>query len=215
MYIVLSGNTGTGKSSLGSCLREELAKRMDIAYIDEKSFHHELLAEMFNLPREYAFLIQLNFLLQRTLRIKHLTENNRIFLMERSLGEDFLFAYRHYQLKNISPEEFKIYEEFWKNCLSKVASPSLHIYLYSKNVALLSKQVIKRCEQEKRKQELPDKDLRKYIEQMNFLYDEWFENLETDKIKVPVPKSGTISPRNVTNIIDSILSLVDSDKSSC
>ncbi len=211
MYIALCGNTGVGKSTLGAYLCKELRQQIPIEYVDERPFHHELLQEMFNQPREYSFLIQINFLLQRTLKIKYLTENKRVFLMERSLDEDLLFAHRHNQLKNINFEEFKFYREFWENCLNKVPYPSLYIYLYSDDPLLLTKRVIAGYEQGKRNKELPDNELKEYVTQMNILYDEWFENLDRNKIKVPIFNESTKHHTNFTKLIDSILSLMNSD----
>lgn len=211
MYIAISGNTGCGKSTLGSCLCEELRTRIPVEYIDERCFHHDLIQEMFNQPKEYAFLMQMNFLLQRTLKVRYLTEHNRLFLMERSLDEDFLFAYRHYQLKNIKSAEFKIYEEFWKDCLSKVPYPSLYIYLCSDDVSLLTKRVTAGYERGRRNKELPDNELKEYVGQMNILYDEWFENLDRNKMKVPIFNGNPKNYSDFTKIVDSILTLVRPD----
>ncbi len=209
MYIAISGNTGTGKSTLGQYLCKELNKKVSFEYVDEKCFHHELVQQMFDCPSKYAFLIQMNFLLQRTLKIKHLVENNQIFLMERSVEEDFLFAYRHYQLKNISSEEFIIYKKFWKECLNKIPSPSLYVCLRSSDACALTKRIIDGYEKRIRSKELHDDDLQEYVSQMNRLYDKWFKKLKEHKIIKSVFETTDFkNHENSREILNLVLSLV-------
>ena len=213
MYIVISGNTGTGKSTLGRHLCKELNKKVPFEYIDERCFHHELVQQMFDCPSKYAFLIQMNFLLQRTLKIRHLIENNQIFLMERSVEEDLLFAYRYYQLKNISSEEFKIYKKFWKECLNKVPPPSLYVCLRSSDVCTLTKRIIEGNEKRTRSKELQDNDLQEYVSQMNRLYDKWFKKLKERKIITSVSETTDLeNHENFREILNLVLSLVYSGK---
>lgn len=209
MYIVISGNTGAGKSTLGQLLCNELKKKVPCKYIDERNFQHELVQQMFDCPTQYAFLIQMNFLLERTLKIKQLTENNQMFLMERSLNEDFLFAYRHYQLNNISSEEFAIYKKFWENCLSMTPLPSLFIYLYSHDSNFLTKKVIEGYTNGTRNMELPREELQEYVIQMNRLYDDWFERLDKDKIKIPSVEFDLKTNKDFVRILKLILTKVE------
>ena len=205
MYIVISGNTGAGKSTLGHNISIELKNDLSLEYIDEKIFHHELIQQMFDCPLKYAFLVQMNFLLQRTLKIKYLTENNINFLMERSLNEDFLFAYRHYQLKNISSDEFASYKKFWNSCLNIVPSPSLFICLHSPNSNFLTQRLIKGYKEGTRIRELPDDKLHEYVSQMNKLYNEWFKKLNEEKIEISISESSLVETIDFAKITKSIL----------
>jgi deoxyadenosine/deoxycytidine kinase len=181
LYVVISGNTGSGKSTFGKALIKSLDKAKAFKYVDERTLHHELLQQMFDRPKSYAFLSQMNFLVQRTLKIKYLTDNNQSFVMERSLEEDFLFAYRYYELGHISKTEFEIYNSFWKYCTSNVPSPILYVYLCSDNIQVLVQRVIDRGGRE-----LADTALYEYVSHMNRLYEDWFDKLTTQKLRIPV-----------------------------
>lgn len=209
LYIVISGNTGAGKSTLGRHLCKELNKKVPFEYIDERCFHHELVQQMFVCPSKYAFLIQMNFLLQRTLKIKNLFDNNRNFLIERSIEEDFLFAYRHYQLKDISSEEFVVYKNFWKECLNKVPPPSLYVCLRSSDACTLTKRIMEGYEKRTRSKELQDDNLQEYVSQMNRLYDKWFKKLKERKIITSVFETTDLeNDENFKEIRNLVLSLV-------
>ena len=129
--------------------------------------------------------------------------------MERSVEEDFLFAHRHYQLKNISSEEFIIYKKFWKECLNKVPSPSLYVYLRSSDTCTLTKRIIEGYEKRTRNKELQDDDLQEYVSQMNRLYDKWFKKLKERKIITSAFETTDLeNHENFREILNLILSLV-------
>lgn len=186
MYVSICGNTGAGKSTLGKYLVAKLGESVSVEYIDEGKFHHAFLQKMFDRPNEYALFIQMNFLLQRTLMIKDLAERNKIFLLERSLEEDYLFAKRHMDLGNISPNDFEIYNNLWKYCHTRIPKPCGYIYLQCEDASLLAQRVIQGYREERRNQELPNDDLREFVNDLNKRYDAWFASLQSAKISVPV-----------------------------
>jgi deoxyadenosine/deoxycytidine kinase len=161
---------------------------MPLEYIDEKHFHHTFLQKMFDQPREYALLIQMNFLLQRTLKIKDLVERKQAFLLERSLSEDYLFAQRHFELGHMSQHHFDIYCKFWEYCQSQTPQPCGYIYLYSKDTSFLANRVIQGYREDRRNQELPDDELREFVKDLNKRYSNWYVNLKSDKISVEIFK---------------------------
>lgn len=205
MYIVISGNTGAGKSTLGRCLCDELMENISIEYVDEREFHHELVQQMFDYPSKYAFGVQMNFLLQRALKIERLIENKQMFLMERSLNEDFLFAFRHYKLGNINSEEFEVYKKMWTIYSNKLPAPALYIYLYSNDSGLLAKRIIEAHKKGERDKELANRELYRYVGEMNELYNEWFEKLNGEKMKLPIFKSKLKSHKTFSKIKSLVL----------
>lgn len=186
MYISICGNTGAGKSTLGMYLATKLGGSIPIEYVDEGNFHHAFLQKMFDRPGEYALLVQMNFLLQRTMKIKDLAEQKKIFLLERSLSEDYLFALRHMELGNIKSSDFESYHNFWTYCQSHTPMPCGYIYLRSEDTSLLARRVIQGYREDRRNQELPDDDLREFVNDLNTRYDAWFASLQSEKISVPV-----------------------------
>jgi len=202
MYLSLSGNTGAGKSSLGTYLANELRSSIPIEYIDEGKFHHVYLQKMFDHPGDYALLIQINFLLQRTLKIKDMAEQRKLFLLERSLSEDYLFARRHMELGNISAKDFDMYQKFWKYCESQAPKPCGYIYLRSENTSLLANRVIQGYREDRRNQELPDDELREYVNDLNIRYNDWFSSLKGDKIDVPIFTNGFGNCKDLKRVVN-------------
>jgi deoxyadenosine/deoxycytidine kinase len=201
MYVAICGNSGAGKSTLGEHLVHRLRRFLEAEYVDEKEFHHRYLQRMFDQPTEYAFLIQTNFLLQRTLRIKHSEEQGRVFLIERSLSEDFIFACRHAESGAIPTGQFDVYRNLWKQCHATIPEPVGYIYLSCDNAALLSSRVIDGHRANRRNQELPDDALQEYIEDLNIRYEEWFEGLQAKKIQIPVFTAGFDNSNNFEKIL--------------
>jgi deoxyadenosine/deoxycytidine kinase len=205
MYISISGNTGAGKSALGRYLAERLNVYTPVAYVEERTFHHNLIQRMFDSPKEYAFLIQMNFLVQRTLKIKDMIEHQQSFLIERSVEEDFLFALRYHREGSIDETTFQVYKEFWQICQRQVPQPSLYIYLQSDDIDLLTNRVINGYKISERKQELPIGKLKDYVRDMNILYDNWFDGLQANKIKMPIFTNDFSKDVNFERLLAQIL----------
>jgi deoxyadenosine/deoxycytidine kinase len=109
-YIAVSGNTGSGKSTLVRRLSEELRKHHDLVIgIDERSLHHPFVDLMFHDPYRYALGVQLNFLIQRHLMLQRWLEAGCSVVMERSHLDDHLFIDHHLAHSHISQEEHAAY----------------------------------------------------------------------------------------------------------
>ena len=186
MYISICGNTGAGKSTLGAFLANALGSLFPVSYVDEKLFHHSLLQKMFDCPCEYAFLMQMNFLLQRVLKIKYLEKSGAVFVMERSLCEDAIFAFRHHELGEISDSEFAVYTAFLHACQAMVPAPLGYVYLSCEDPAILTNRVIQGYKARKRNKELPDDKLYEFVDDLNARYNTWFEGLDAKKLRMPI-----------------------------
>jgi len=129
--IAVSGNTGAGKSTLINIVAKELEKhlRRDVIALNERHFHHPLLRKMFENPKEYAFGIQLNFLLQRYLCLKNLLMSGFVVMSERSHYDDMLFLEHHFDQNNISTYERKLYSELSEHVRQQLPIPDIWLLL--------------------------------------------------------------------------------------
>jgi deoxyadenosine/deoxycytidine kinase len=170
-YIAITGNTGTGKSSL---IRElvQLAEqdKKPILGISERSLHHPYLRLMFANPKDYAFPVQINFLLQRHMVLRRHLSLGRTVVIERSHYDDDLFVKEHLHAGNITQDEYKAYCSLSRVLHAKISPPDLFVILHAD-----AKVSLKRIEEAEsrgeRPEEFPDYDTkRQWVERWYRLY---------------------------------------------
>lgn len=143
MSIVIGGMIGLGKTSVADTLNAHFQNRG----IDSKVFYevvddnpilplyYELTPEDLDAKR-IPFLLQLFFLNKRFKTVKDCTNwQEPIYtIQDRSIYEDWYFAYVNKNLGRISALEFKIYEDLVKNMMEELnelpkKAPDLMVYL--------------------------------------------------------------------------------------
>ncbi|XRG87586.1 deoxynucleoside kinase [Neobacillus sp. SAB-20_R2A] len=143
MSIVIGGMIGLGKTSVADTLKAHFQNNG----IDSKVFYeavddnpilplyYELTQEELD-ARRIPFLLQLFFLNKRFKTVKDcINWTNPIYtIQDRSIYEDWYFAYVNKNLGRISSLEFKIYEELVDNMLEELKelpkkAPDLMVYL--------------------------------------------------------------------------------------
>lgn len=143
MGIVIGGMIGLGKTSVADTLNLHFQKRG----IDSKVFYEEVddnpvLPLYYELTdeeleaRRIPFLLQLFFLNKRFKTVKDCVSwHEPLFtIQDRSIYEDWYFAYVNKSLGRISGLEFKIYEDLAKNMMQELnelpkKAPDLMVYL--------------------------------------------------------------------------------------
>ena len=130
-YVAVSGNTGSGKSTLVKLLADKLRANGDpnIIAVNERVFHHPLLKLMFREPGTYSFLIQLNFLLQRHLCLKRLLSLGKTIVIERSHLDDTLFLEHLYEENFITEIERALYLDLSVQLNKDLREPDLWLCL--------------------------------------------------------------------------------------
>jgi deoxyadenosine/deoxycytidine kinase len=174
-YIVVSGNTGTGKSSLLRRLTAEqplAAWRSEV--VDERQFHHPLLRNMFSDPRTWAYPIQLNFVIQRAMRLLGAAAGHwkSPLLMERCLAEDALF-FDYYRARGLLPPSTEnAYRSIHRCFVNSTRRPDLTIHLRSR-VDAICRRLEAAFAGGERLEELRGSELHEYVAEMNQRYDRW------------------------------------------
>ena len=115
LYICLSGNSGVGKSTLLKKLSTHLFKQDSYTIaVDEKSVHHSLLPYLFDDTKNYGYLIQINFMIQRALIIKSWLDKGYNLIMERSHIEDYIFINFMFKAGYINRTQHDSYIQLWE-----------------------------------------------------------------------------------------------------
>ncbi|SJN55062.1 Deoxyguanosine kinase [Vibrio ruber DSM 16370] len=130
VYIVLSGNSGVGKSTLLRSISTHIYENNSRTIaIDEKSLHHPLLQDLFDKPATYGYPLQLNFMIQRVLLVKSWLDKGVNVIMERSHIEDYIFANFMYKQKYISREQHQAYMSLWHQLTDIIPDPDVIVYM--------------------------------------------------------------------------------------
>ncbi|AVZ82715.1 deoxynucleoside kinase [Edwardsiella ictaluri] len=130
IYICLSGNSGAGKSTLLKNISSNIyQKDSDTIAIDEKAVHHNLLQYLFDKTEKYGYLLQLNFMIQRSLLIKSWLDKGFNLIMERSHIEDYIFISFMYKSKYITKEQYDTYMTLWNEINKITPTPDIIIFL--------------------------------------------------------------------------------------
>ncbi|MBD2799241.1 deoxynucleoside kinase [Xenorhabdus sp. M] len=139
LYICLTGNSGVGKSTLLRRLPSSLFQHdPHTIAIDEKSVHHSLLQYLFDDTSNYGYLIQLNFMLQRSLLVKSWLDKGFNLVMERSHLEDYLFINFMLKAGYINESQHTAYMKLWEEINHIIPAPDIIVFLdYSTEYSLL------------------------------------------------------------------------------
>lgn len=130
LYICVSGNSGAGKSTFVKLLAEHLiAKEAATIAIDEKSLHHPFISKLFFETASFGFEIQLNFMLQRAMLVRHWLSDGYNVVMERSHLEDLVFIRHLLKMGYVNPREHDAYLELWHCIDQRLPLPDLMIFL--------------------------------------------------------------------------------------
>jgi deoxyadenosine/deoxycytidine kinase len=141
--IVIGGMIGLGKTSVADVLRDHfqnkgIESKVFYEAVDDNPIlplYYELTPEELDAKR-IPFLLQLFFLNKRFKTVKDcINWKNPIYtIQDRSIYEDWYFAYVNKNLGRISDLEFKIYEELVDNMMEELRelpkkAPDLMVYL--------------------------------------------------------------------------------------
>ncbi|MED3623433.1 deoxynucleoside kinase [Neobacillus thermocopriae] len=182
--IVIGGMIGLGKTSVADILKEHfqnkgIESKVFYESVDDNPIlplYYELTPEELE-ARRIPFLLQLFFLNKRFKTVKDcINWKNPIYtIQDRSIYEDWYFAYVNKNLGRISDLEFKIYEDLVDNMMEELKelpkkAPDLMVYLKGS-----FETVIERIMSRGRSFEI-NPELKEYYFEVWKGYDEWVMN---------------------------------------
>ena len=131
LYVAISGNTAAGKSSLITKLEQRLREsNVDAIGISERIFHHRYLRLMFSSTRDFAFPIQLSFMLERHMvLLRNLVQLGRVVVMERSHLDDPLFVEEHVGTGAIDAEQAAAYAALSGVLAQRIPAPDVLVLM--------------------------------------------------------------------------------------
>lgn len=194
MYIAISGNTAAGKSSLIAELETRMRARGVAAIgISERVFHHPYLPLMFADSDDFAFGIQVSFMLERHLvLLRNLVQLGRTVLIERSHFDDELFVREHVGSGAITADQARAYRGLMEVLHARIPSPDI-LVLMNPAVETSMRRLVEAEERGDRPREFPSEETkRRWVERWHGLYVDLHERFRAEARPGGVLSSTTV-----------------------
>ncbi len=167
--IIIEGNIGSGKTTLGRILSEELGGTLYEELTN--NFTGNVLERFYNNKKDWAFELQVQFLAERFGTIYQSQEKDELAIFDRSIYGDALFADTLHEDGAMSTMQHTIYSNLLSKMLKSAKEPSLLVYLKSSTDHLMAK-----IEERSRGNESLIE--RGYIDRLNSIYDKWYNQYD-------------------------------------
>lgn len=193
MYIAVSGNIGSGKTSLVELLSERLGvkpyfEQIDNPYLDD--FYRDM--------NRWAFNLQICFLGKKIQQLFDIIECKEDIIQDRTIYEEaYIFVANLNDMGLISHRDYETYINIFSLLSGKVPKPDVIIYLKA-SVPILLSQIYKRG----REYEMSIQP--EYLERLNSLYERWINEIYDGKvITIEVDNNDFImNPELIDSIIE-------------
>ncbi|MCX4359162.1 MAG: deoxynucleoside kinase [Rikenellaceae bacterium] len=177
MYIAISGNIGSGKTSLVEMLSSRLGyepffERIDNPYLD--SFYQDM--------ARWSFNLQMSFLSKKTLQVKEIMDSKNDIIQDRTIFEEaYVFVRNLNRMGLMSTQDYELYMTFFDLLAAGIRRPDIIVYLKASIPTLISQ--IRRRGREYEMGIQPE-----YLEGLNELYDDWIDGYDGRVIIVDVDR---------------------------
>ena len=167
-YVAVAGNIGVGKTTLV----EKLCDHLGWTAFYEPQDDNPYLADFYQDMETWAFHSQIFFLTRRLRAHKDLINHPGSVIQDRSVYEDAeVFAHNLYRQGQISPRDYRTYQELYQVLTEFLPPPDLVIYIRA-SVDTLTERI------RMRGRSYEDKIDPVYLEQLNSLYEEWIKHFQ-------------------------------------
>jgi deoxyguanosine kinase len=124
-YIVVEGNIGAGKSTLGRLLAQDSGSRIVLEQFEDNSF----LPRFYKDPERYAFPLEMSFLASRFNQLKNILGQADLF--SRQLLADYgLFKSLIFSKITLAEDEFHLYMKLFDIIDQQLPRPQLVVYIH-------------------------------------------------------------------------------------
>ncbi len=162
-FVAMSGNIGSGKSTLTTLLCQRLGWQPYYEVVDENPYLPDFYADM----ARWSFHLQVFFLSRRFRHHQEILAAGHAVIQDRTIYEDVeIFARNLYLLGLMDERDFRAYHDLFQTMVGFLRPPDLVIYLRAPVEVLLER--IRARSRDYERQIPAD-----YLAQLNERYEEW------------------------------------------
>ena len=174
MHIAISGNIGSGKTTLAEKLARHYRWEAEFESVDNNPY----LADFYEDMQRWAFHLQIYFLNSRIKQIKRIQESKNTVVQDRTIYEDAnIFARNLHGSGYINDRDYQNYLSIYESMIGFVKAPDLLIYLKA-DIPKLIDQI------QKRGRVFEDAMRIDYLKNLNQHYEDWIKGYDLGKILV-------------------------------
>jgi deoxyadenosine/deoxycytidine kinase len=174
MHIAVSGNIGSGKTTLAIKLAKHYGWQAELEAVENNPY----LADFYEDMKRWSFHLQVFFLNSRFNQIKRIRDSGQSVIQDRTIYEDaYIFAANLYKSKLISDRDYQNYLALFDSMIHFVKAPDLLIYLKA-DIPKLVGQI------EKRGRHYENAIRIDYLKNLNAHYEDWIGGYDKGKLLI-------------------------------
>lgn len=174
MHLAVSGNIGSGKTTLTEKLAKHYGWRAEFEAVDQNPYLPDFYEDM----KRWAFHLQVYFLNSRYNQIRKIQESPVSTIQDRTIYEDaFIFAANLYKSKLMTERDYHNYRSLFDSMITHVKAPDLLIYLKA-DIPKLVGQIEKRGRSYETAMRID------YLKNLNSHYEDWIGDYKEGKLLI-------------------------------
>lgn len=174
MHIAISGNIGSGKTSLTNRLAKHFNWEPQFEEVDSNPY----LSSFYDDMQRWSFNLQIYFLNSRFRQIIKIRESGKSVIQDRTIYEDAcIFAPNLHDMQLMTTRDFDNYKSLFELMSSFIQPPDLLIYLKA-SVPTLVKQI------QLRGRDYEEAIRLDYLKSLNKRYEDWIHNYKLGKVLI-------------------------------
>jgi len=174
MHLAVSGNIGSGKTTLTEKLSKHYDWKAEFEAVDNNPYLQDFYQDM----SRWSFHLQVYFLNSRFNQIKKIQESTHSTIQDRTIYEDaYIFAANLYKSNLLTERDYRNYKNLFDSMIAHVKAPDLLIYLKA-DIPKLVGQIEKRGRSYETTMRID------YLKNLNEHYEDWIGNYKEGKLLI-------------------------------
>ncbi|MBD8490713.1 deoxynucleoside kinase [Echinicola sp. CAU 1574] len=174
MHIAVSGNIGSGKTTLATMLGKHFGWQIELEDVETNPYLEDFYEDM----KKWSFHLQVYFLNSRFKQVKKINQSKSATVQDRTIYEDaYIFAANLHQSGYLEERDYQNYLKLFHSMMEYVEPPDLLIYLKAEIPKLVS-------QIQKRGRDYENNISINYLKNLNQHYEDWVSSYDRGKLLI-------------------------------